>query len=157
MEEITRFTRTFIFTLFLAGAAALLLPIDYAQAGQNGNECPGSALDLGMPEIEPQYSLPEEYDKENLFTDTIETFKSGESFFRLEGFVSNGTGINQPEAEISFSTDRDSVVLKSEAAEYQPDSLDKGDILKAIPSISTEDDKTLGILVPPFAYFSKKF
>lgn len=157
MEEITRLTRTFIYALFLAAAAAMLLPMDNAQAGQNGKECPQSVHDVGMPEIDPQFSLPEEYDKENLFADTIETFKSGESFFRLEGYVNNGTRIEQPEAQITFSTEGDQVVLNEEPAEYEPDSLDKGDILKAIPSISTEDDKTLGILVPPFAYFSKKF
>lgn len=150
MEKITGLTRTFILTIFLAATAALLLPAGYVQAGQNGKECPGSVLDVGMPEIEPQYSIPEEYDKENLFADTIETFKSGESFFRLEGLVHNGTKVENPETEITFSTEMT-------VSDYQPDSLDKGDILKAIPSISTEDDKTLGILVPPFAYFSKKF
>jgi len=35
--------------------------------------------------------------------------------------------------------------------------LKKEDILKAVPSISTEDNKTLGLLIPPFAYFAKRF
>lgn len=35
--------------------------------------------------------------------------------------------------------------------------LEKEDILNAVPSISTGDKKTLGLLIPPFAYFAKKF
>lgn len=31
------------------------------------------------------------------------------------------------------------------------------DILSKVPSVSSEDEKTIGILVPPFGYFAKKF
>lgn len=150
MEETVKNAKLFLFSLILLGLGVILLPADNAQAGQNGKECPESVLDVGMPEIEPEYSIPEEYDKENLFTDTVSSFKSGDALFRIDGFVLDPEDISQPDADVNFSTEL-------EASQYQPDSLNKGDILKAIPSITTEDDKTLGILVPPFAYFSKKF
>jgi hypothetical protein len=46
---------------------------------------------------------------------------------------------------------------KPEDLEIKSGKLKKDDILKAVPSISTEDKKTLGLLLPPFAYFAKKF
>ncbi len=46
---------------------------------------------------------------------------------------------------------------KSEDLEVKTEKLRKEDILRAVPSISTEDNKTLGLLIPPFAYFAKKF
>ena len=46
---------------------------------------------------------------------------------------------------------------KSEDLEIKKESLKKEDILKAVPSISTQDNKTLGLLIPPFAYFAKRF
>jgi len=45
----------------------------------------------------------------------------------------------------------------SEELEIKTEKLKKEDILSAVPSISTEDNKTLGLLIPPFAYFAKKF
>jgi len=41
--------------------------------------------------------------------------------------------------------------------EYETETIDAGDILRSIPGISTEDNKTLGLIIPPFAYFAKKF
>ena len=46
---------------------------------------------------------------------------------------------------------------KSEDLEIKKESLKKEDILKAVPGISTQDNKTLGLLIPPFAYFAKRF
>ena len=46
---------------------------------------------------------------------------------------------------------------KPEDLEIKSGKLKKDDILKSVPSISTEDKKTLGLLIPPFAYFAKKF
>jgi hypothetical protein len=45
----------------------------------------------------------------------------------------------------------------SEELEIKTEKLKKEDILNAVPSISTKDNKTLGLLIPPFAYFAKKF
>jgi len=46
---------------------------------------------------------------------------------------------------------------KSEDLEVKTEKLRKEDILRTVPSISTEDNKTLGLIIPPFAYFAKKF
>jgi len=46
---------------------------------------------------------------------------------------------------------------ESDVPEVKTEKLKKEDILSAVPSISTEDNKTLGLLIPPFAYFAKKF
>lgn len=49
------------------------------------------------------------------------------------------------------------VYTNSDELEIKTEKLRKEDILRAVPSISTEDNKTLGLLIPPFAYFAKKF
>ena len=49
------------------------------------------------------------------------------------------------------------VYTNSEDLEIKTEKLKKEDILSAVPSISSEDNKTLGLLIPPFAYFAKKF
>ncbi|GJM16350.1 MAG: hypothetical protein DHS20C13_16770 [Thermodesulfobacteriota bacterium] len=49
------------------------------------------------------------------------------------------------------------VYTNSEELEIKTEKLKKEDILSAVPSITTEDNKTLGLLIPPFAYFAKKF
>jgi len=41
--------------------------------------------------------------------------------------------------------------------EYTSKSLTAGDILRSLPAVSTENEDTVGILLPPFAYFAKKF
>ncbi|MEM7008517.1 MAG: hypothetical protein AAF462_05210 [Thermodesulfobacteriota bacterium] len=49
------------------------------------------------------------------------------------------------------------VVLGTPVELYKGESIKKEDILRTIPSISTKDDKTLGLLIPPFAYFAQRF
>ena len=49
------------------------------------------------------------------------------------------------------------IYANSEAPELKTRTIRKEDILRAVPSISTEDNKTLGLIIPPFAYFAKKF
>jgi len=49
------------------------------------------------------------------------------------------------------------IYTKMVTPEYETESIKAGDILRSIPSISTEDNKTLGLIIPPFAYFAKKF
>ena len=156
MTELLGLTKTIILRLALITLAAGLMPVQLVYADESGKECAESVLDIGMPEIEPEYVIPKEYDKEELFKTTVDSFKSGEALFRIDGFRLDAPASYEP-GEESFSSGADLVGLDGEAAEYKPGSLDKGDILKAVPSITTEDDKTLGILVPPFAYFSKKF
>lgn len=43
------------------------------------------------------------------------------------------------------------------APEFKAKSLTAGDILRSIPSVSTDNEHTVGILLPPFGYFVKKF
>ena len=63
------------------------------------------------------------------------------------------------DSEKNYSEAQDTRFLytKSEDLEIKKESIKKEDILKAVPSISTEDNKTLGLLIPPFAYFAKRF
>ncbi len=46
---------------------------------------------------------------------------------------------------------------KSTVTDFEAQSLDSRDILRAIPSITTQDNKTLGLVIPPFAYFKTRF
>ena len=45
----------------------------------------------------------------------------------------------------------------SVAPEYESKSVTAADILRKVPSVSTDNEETIGILLPPFAYFAKKF
>ncbi len=49
------------------------------------------------------------------------------------------------------------IYAKSAATKYETKPLEKEAILRTIPSITTDDNKTLGLIIPPFAYFAKKF
>jgi hypothetical protein len=47
--------------------------------------------------------------------------------------------------------------IKVIVPEYKANSVTVGDILRSIPAVSIEDEQTLGVIIPPFAYFAKKF
>lgn len=55
------------------------------------------------------------------------------------------------------SYQREILYSEPENLTVKKENLKKEDILKAVPSISTDDNKTLGLLIPPFAYFAKRF
>jgi hypothetical protein len=61
------------------------------------------------------------------------------------------------EKNYSEADETEFVYTNSDELEIKTEKLRKEDILRAVPSISTEDNKTLGLLIPPFAYFAKKF
>ena len=42
-------------------------------------------------------------------------------------------------------------------SEFKAESVTAADLLRSIPSIATENEETLGIVIPPFVYFAKKF
>ncbi len=148
---------------FLSYLAVLTLTVGFeprvAYASENGKECAEFVFDFGLPELEPEIALPTIYNKENLFKTTVQFFDSGSALFSIDGFEIGKLDSNEPEDDSTYATEEDLGVggLDSEVSEYESDSLKAGDILKAVPSITTKDEKTLGILVPPFAYFSKKF
>ncbi len=47
--------------------------------------------------------------------------------------------------------------IKVVTPEYKANSVTVGDILRSIPVVSIKDEQTLGVIIPPFAYFAKKF
>jgi hypothetical protein len=47
--------------------------------------------------------------------------------------------------------------IKVVVSEYKEYSVTAGDILRSIPVVSIKDEQTLGVIIPPFAYFAKKF
>jgi hypothetical protein len=47
--------------------------------------------------------------------------------------------------------------IKVVTPEYKANSVTVGDILRSIPVLSIKDEQTLGVIIPPFAYFAKKF
>ncbi len=61
------------------------------------------------------------------------------------------------EKNYSEADETEFVYTNSDELEIKTEKLRKEDILRAVPSISAEDNKTLGLIIPPFAYFAKKF
>lgn len=68
----------------------------------------------------------------------------------IDNFSFDTSGLHEPD-------DGEFLYTKPVDLEVKQKRLKKEDILKSVPSISTEDNKTLGLLIPPFAYFSKRF
>lgn len=73
-----------------------------------------------------------------------------EKFMETKNFSIDDTNYSETDETQFAYTNSDELEIKTEK-------LKKEDILKAVPSISTEDKKTLGLLIPPFAYFARKF
>lgn len=68
----------------------------------------------------------------------------------IDNFSFDTRGLHEPQ-------DGKFLYTKPPDLEVKQKRFKKEDILKAVPSISTEDNKTLGLLIPPFAYFAKRF
>ena len=47
--------------------------------------------------------------------------------------------------------------IKVEVTEYKANSVTAGDILSVLPVVAIKNEQTLGVVIPPFAYFAKKF
>lgn len=128
-----------------------------AYAGENGKECAELVFDLGLPEPEREIVISSEFDKEKLYKSAVESFDSDSELFSVYGFEVAEFGDDESESGNTYASGEDLGGLDREVSDYESDSLKAGDILRAVPSITTKDEKTLGILMPPFAYFSKKF
>ena len=143
--------------LFVVVAFGLMLTAVHGYADESSGKCAYSILDVGLPELEKEYSVPEEYDKQKLFKSTVESYNSGADLFNVNGLAfEKFAGVREDNGS-AFSSEDELSGLGAEVPEFETGKLETGDILKAVPSITTKDEKTIGILVPPFAYFSKKF
>jgi hypothetical protein len=114
-------------------------------------------LDFNLPEYEVVLVLPESYDKDKLFNTTVKSFNAGQALFTINGFELDETENNTLEIKIAADSREELSALAPSAVEYKSEPMKASDILRNIPSITTEDDRTIGVLIPPFAYFSKKF
>ncbi len=74
-----------------------------------------------------------------------------------DGYYADGIKLARNEGDNTGVDETEFVYTKAAVSEYETESIEAGDILRSIPSISTEDNKTLGLIIPPFAYFAKKF
>ena len=101
------------------------------------------------------FSFAEEETEENQILISKLSLEGSEETLINEFMESNdfSTGANN----YSETDKTEFVHTNSEELEIKTEKLKKEDILRAVPSISTEDNKTLGLLIPPFAYFAKKF
>ena len=74
-----------------------------------------------------------------------------------DGYYIDGIKLALNQEDNSEADETEFIYAKVVIPEYETQSIDAGDILRSIPSIITEDNKTLGLIIPPFAYFAKKF
>ena len=108
-----------------------------------------------LPLLFIDFSFAEERAEDNQILISKLSLESSEETFINEFMESNdfSAGANN----YSEADQKEFVYTNSEELEIKTEKLKKEDILSAVPSISTEDNKTLGLLIPPFAYFAKKF
>jgi hypothetical protein len=74
-----------------------------------------------------------------------------------DGYYVDGIKIARVQGDNSESDETGFIYAKAAMPGYETESIEAGDILRSIPSITTENNKTLGLIIPPFAYFAKKF
>jgi len=74
-----------------------------------------------------------------------------------DGYSADGIKLARNEGNNFGAEETEFIFTKTVIPEYETESIKAGDILRSIPSITTEDNKTLGLIIPPFAYFAKKF
>lgn len=110
----------------------LALPLSFTESSLADNSSEGEDILISK--------LSSENYEETLINEYMET----------NGFSADSKNYSQAE-------EAEYVYTKSGELEIKTEKLEKEDILKAVPSISTEDNKTLGLLIPPFAYFAKRF
>lgn len=145
---------TKVLTLILA--AAFLFP-QFAHGDESKTVDLRHVLDFGLSDLQSEVSLHEAYDKDQLFKTTVKSFNTGQALFRINGFEIDDTESDIMENNNTVASGVEFSGLSPSLVEYKPDSIKAGDILSSIPSITTKDEKTIGLLIPPFAYFSKKF
>ncbi|MGB3729354.1 MAG: hypothetical protein WBA70_08925 [Thermodesulfobacteriota bacterium] len=110
---------------------------------------------IALPLLSAAFSIAEEISKDGpiliskLSMDTPVNSVI-EQFMETKDFSIDETNYSEAD-ETKFA------YMNSDELEIKTEKLQKEDILKAVPSLSTEDNKTLGLLIPPFAYFAKKF
>ncbi|MGB2693216.1 MAG: hypothetical protein WBC96_12035 [Thermodesulfobacteriota bacterium] len=114
-----------------------------------------SVVIIALPLLSATFSIAEEISKDGpiliskLSMDTPVNSVI-EQFMETKDFSIDETNYSEAD-ETKFA------YMNSDELEIKTEKLQKEDILKAVPSLSTEDNKTLGLLIPPFAYFAKKF
>ena len=74
-----------------------------------------------------------------------------------DGYYVDGIKLTRYDGDNSEADETEFIYAKASIPEYETESIKARDILRSIPSITTEDNKTLGLIIPPFAYFAKKF
>jgi len=74
-----------------------------------------------------------------------------------DGYFVDGIKLTRYDGDNPEADETEFIYAKASIPEYETESIKARDILRSIPSITTEDNKTLGLIIPPFAYFAKKF
>ncbi len=108
-----------------------------------------------LPILFIDFSFAEEETEDNQILISKLSLESPEETLINEFMESNGFSAGANNYSETYQTEF--VYDESDVPEVKTEKLKKEDILSAVPSISTEDNKTLGLLIPPFAYFAKKF
>ena len=108
-----------------------------------------------LPILLANFSFAEQINwKHETLSSTYSTYSSDRTsiypLMNIDNFSFDTGGLHEPQ-------DGEFLYIKPADLEVKQKRLKKEDILKAVPSISTEDYKTLGLLIPPFAYFAKRF
>ncbi len=74
-----------------------------------------------------------------------------------DGYDAEGIKLARNDGDDFGADETEFTFTKTVMPEYETESIKASDILRTIPSITTQDNKTLGLIIPPFAYFAKKF
>jgi len=139
----------FIATLILA-LTALFVPFSVAEEGNMEEQTLIAKADLDRPSEAAILAVPDT--KDVVFNKDVELSPDRANLLNSNGFKIVGNQIDSAGvAEKEFSH------LKVVTHEYKAKSIELEDILPSISTISSNDKKFVGVVLPLFVYFSKTF
>ena len=141
----------FIATLILA-LTALFVPFSVAEEGNMEEQTLIAKADLDRSSEAAILAVPDTKDVVFMFNKDVELSPDRANLLNSNGFKIVGNQIDSAGvAEKEFSH------LKVVTHEYKAKSIELEDILPSISTISSNDKKFVGVVLPLFVYFSKTF
>lgn len=149
-NEIRKLSMLFVVASLILTLIASVVPFSFAEEGNMEEQTLIAKAELGRPSKVAISGVPYGQDAAVFNKEVI---LSSDAALRLNrnGIKIVGNQINAGVAENEFSR------LNVDFLEYKAKSIEMEDILPSISTISSNDKKILGVVLPPFVYLGKRF